>query len=455
MTSSALAAEIREASRNPQHAKDRQAQALAYERWCADHALRAFPLEEQVLLRWLHSHYPDWSWSYAKTYAGRLDRVARERGYPHQDLPRMRRYLQALKRDLGAAKLAKVDGMTAQEFVALARTLMEPAAPLSGDRLRLRGAAATRWITGLPLVLPGRTVQGTSVKALPSDAFRRDASGQVTAIEIDGREVRLDPERAGRLPAFIAQALDATPGRERPFDVREISRRVRQQFERAAHRDCADWHEWNLESIEWALDAFDPGLEWRYRDACALLVGVCLARRFQDIREIRLEDIWFLDDGADIRQPFSKTDQTGRGTRKHLPHAVPGKACSHGMPCAALCPVQALRDYCDYQRIVRQRTKGSIVQSLYAGRHRPMTTKGWNHVLAYAWTRAGLPDDRRISSRSMRVTGATLAKRAGATIEQVQALTDHRDPRSVQVYLRKHDSEGTHIVLLDEGTGDS
>jgi len=49
----------------------------------------------------------------------------------------------------------------------------------------------------------------------------------------------------------------------------------------------------------------------------------------------------------------------------------------------------------------------------------------------------------------MRVSGATLAKQAGATLEEIQRLTDHTDPRSVLIYVRGYDAQGLHIVLSD------
>lgn len=449
MTANPLASEIRAASTKDEYDRDRRVAAGRYSAWCDENDFPDFPLDEQVLLRWLYVHRQDWAWSHAKGQVTALNRYSKECGHPAQALPRVRRYLAALKRDAGVQKEDKVDAMTAEEFIALALTLQTPVKPLALPRVRLRGAAAVAWLTGLPLKASASS-KAPSVDSLTRDAFLRDANGALEGIAMGSRNITVAPDRAGRLLTFIEEALDATPDGQRPFNIRNSPKRIREQFERATRGDSENWRDWELERMEWALDAFDPDLESRYRDASALLVGVCLARRFQDLRELRLQDVRFEDDGVVITQPFSKTDTTGRGVRKFLTHAVPGAQCAHGAPCAPLCPVQALRDYCAYQRIVRRRTTGSIVETLYAGKRRPMTRAAWNYVLGKAWKRAGLPEGRRISSRSMRVTGASLAKKAGATIEQIQALTDHRDPRAVSIYLRNYDPEGMHIVLLDD-----
>lgn len=63
---------------------------------------------------------------------------------------------------------------------------------------------------------------------------------------------------------------------------------------------------------------------------------------------------------------------------------------------------------------------------------------------------AGLPDNKRIASRSMRATGATLAHHGGASIEDICSLTDHHSPEIAATYIRSRDPKNQHITLTEQ-----
>lgn len=455
MTTNPLAAEITATAK--QTYSERHAARLVerYETWCSEHGYVAFPADEQMILRWLHTHYPKWSWGYAKTIPQYIRRENTRLGHPPLNTEQISRYLHSLRRDLGSSKVARTPAMTLSDLSELVKALRAPERPLFAQQMRVRGAIALAWLTGIPVHPLDSTThnhpktRNETILGVHRDAFTRNPeTGALTGVTINGQHYELDHARAGNLLRYVDEALTAHRRKPHPFNLQLYPSAMRQYFTRATRNANPQWRDWDLEKIEWVLAAFDRDLINRYRNVALLLTGVTLARRFQDLRELRLHHFTIHPDGVTILQPRSKTDQAGRGVRKHIRHANPDRSCTHEKPCGDLCPVAAIRDYLTYLRLVTE-VKGThpFAASLYAGKRAPMTCEAWNYILTRAWNRAGLPSERIISSRSMRVTGATLAKHAGASIEQIQAITDHRDSRSIAIYVRKYDPTGSHISL--------
>lgn len=114
--------------------------------------------------------------------------------------------------------------------------------------------------------------------------------------------------------------------------------------------------------------------------------------------------------------------------------------------------MRALTDYLAYETKVAHRTSGPLFASRQNGRTTALTDAAWRRTLKETWKAAGLSDDTRISTRSMRVTGATLAHLGGANIADICSLTDHRSPEMAGVYVRRRNPRGHHITL-DESAG--
>lgn len=455
-TTNPLAAEINAETKQTGAARDQAKLVKRYETWCAEHGFEAFPADEQMILRWLHTHYPSWSWGYAKNIPQYIRRENARRGHPPLKTKQISRYLQSLRRDLGSSKVAQTPAMTLTDLHEVVKALRIPRKPLSVTHTRVRGAVALAWLTGKPVhpqdstthINPGTETE--SIVSLHRDAFTRDSEGSLTGVTINGQHYEFDRARGGNLLQYVDEALTAHRRKPYPFKVQQFPLAMHTYLTRATRDDDPQWRDWDLEKIEWVLAAFDADLINRYRNVAILLTGVTLARRFQDLRELRLHHFTIHPDGVTCLQPRSKTDQAGRGVRKHIRHANPDRSCTHEKPCADLCPVAAIRDYFTFLRLVTE-VKGThpFTASLYARKRAAMTCQAWNYTLSRAWNRAGLPSERKVSSRSMRVTGATLAKHAGASIEQIQGITDHRDSRSIAIYVRKYDPTGSHITLSE------
>lgn len=449
MTKSPFTREPRAASLERQQIRDRERIAERYAEWCAQHGLQAYPATDRMIVRWIHSHYPTWSWGYSKNCSRAIKEANRKLGHPARSGDLIPRYLQSLRRDLGTRKAPRTPAITAEDIVAVTRVLQQAPAPLTVDHWRIRGAVALAWITGIPLVSQ-RQSEKDVVNRLPREAFVRDPNnGHVVAVGLSTRTITIDPQRAEGLSDVLAEVLDSIPEGAPPFATDRLRPQAHYLLTIHSGEQDPDWRNWSATRLENVIAAFHSDLPDRYRNTAAFLTGVALARRFQDLREMRIEDFRLTPDGVTVLQPFTKTDPQGQGTRKHIPHARSDRPCTPQTPCAPLCPVAAITAYLSHLRIARNVSKGPFVGAPYGKQIRPMTSKAWNHVLKGAWEKAGLPAERRPSSRSMRVSGVTLAKQAGASLEEIQRLTDHTDPQSVLIYVRGYDSEGLHIVLSD------
>jgi len=449
MTKSPFTREPRAASLEREHARDCARIAERYAEWCAQHGLTAYPATDRMIVRWIHSHYPAWSWGHAKSCVHAIKEANRKQRHPAPSGDLIPRYLQSLRRDLGTRKAPRTPAMTAEDIATMTQILQQAPAPLTDHQWRIRGAVALAWITGIPLVGQSKS-EKDAVSRLPREAFVRDPdNGHVVAVRLSTRTITIDPERAGGLSDVLTQALDSIPEGAPPFAIYNLRRKAQDLLTNHSGEQNPDWRNWSATRLTYVISASHSDLSDRYRNTAAFLTGVALARRFQDLREMRIEDFRLTPDGVTVLQPFAKTDPQGQGARKHIPHARSDRDCEPETPCAPLCPVAAITAYLTHLRIARHITTGPFVGALRNGQIRPMTRKGWNHVLKGAWEKAGLPADRRPSSRSMRVSGVTLAKQAGASLEDIQRLTDHTDPRSVLIYVRGYDAQGLHIVLSD------
>lgn len=63
-----------------------------------------------------------------------------------------------------------------------------------------------------------------------------------------------------------------------------------------------------------------------------------------------------------------------------------------------------------------------------------LTTRSLSRIVKHAFRRVGL-DDRRLTAHSCRHTAITLAVKGGASLEQVQAMARHSDPKITLVYF--------------------
>ncbi len=163
------------------------------------------------------------------------------------------------------------------------------------------------------------------------------------------------------------------------------------------------------------------------RDRCLLTLGWAGAFRRAELAAVRLDHLTFSDKGLAVLVPRSKTDQGGQGRYKGLNF---GKV-------AATCPVRATQAWIAGAML----TEGPLLRSIDRHGHIGDGINGAavaEIVRQYAED-AGL-DARAFGAHSLRSGFITSARKKGATLEQVMAISHHRSASTVLGYSQVDDS---------------
>ena len=164
--------------------------------------------------------------------------------------------------------------------------------------------------------------------------------------------------------------------------------------------------------IEALVGQIDRSTLQGLRDAAAILVGYVGAFRPSEVVALRLEDVRFTPDGAEILLRKSKIDQEAKGYWKGIPFGED----------EMLCPVLALRAWIDSAH-------------LPAGRLFPMSARALSRLIKRHAQEAGL-DPALYSGHSLRAGYATEALRQGVDSIVVAKQTGHRNVNSLRDYYQ-------------------
>lgn len=166
------------------------------------------------------------------------------------------------------------------------------------------------------------------------------------------------------------------------------------------------------------------------RDRALLLLGFAGAFRRSELVAIKVEDLTFNDQGVDVFLSRSKTDQEGKGASVAI---LNGKA---------LLPVQRLREWLDATGI----TEGPVFRQMSRGGHvraDALTSQSVALIVKRYAAAAGL-DEEKLSGHSLRAGFITSAADNRASISRIMEVSRHRDPRSVETYVRRADRFKDH-----------
>lgn len=209
-----------------------------------------------------------------------------------------------------------------------------------------------------------------------------------------------------------------------------------------------------------------PGGVAGTRDVALLVVGFAGAFRRSELSVLTVGDVTpHEEDGLHVRVVSSKTDQEGHGAIKGLPYGANSVTCP---PCAfrrwyqvmaaatkgrpevmkALrgqnLAVHVCRD--DFTPALPRRvalfpglSKGGFVKAAGAdpSLFDAMSGSAIAHVIKRRARDAGIPADE-LSGHSLRAGFVTQAIRAGASHHQIMRQTFHKDPATVEVYVREN-----------------
>lgn len=166
------------------------------------------------------------------------------------------------------------------------------------------------------------------------------------------------------------------------------------------------------------------------RDRALILLGFAGAFRRSELVAIKVEELTFNEQGVDVFLSRSKTDQEGKGASVAI---LNGKA---------LLPVQRLRQWLDAAGI----TEGPVFRQMSRGGHvRPdaLTPQSVALIVKRYAAAAGL-DVTKLSGHSLRAGFITSAADNRASISRIMEVSRHRDPRSVETYVRRADRFKDH-----------
>jgi len=166
------------------------------------------------------------------------------------------------------------------------------------------------------------------------------------------------------------------------------------------------------------------------RDRALLLLGFAGAFRRSELVSITVEDLTFSDEGVDVFLPKSKTDQEAKGQSVAV---LNGKA---------LKPAQRLQEWLSAAGIV----SGPLFRRINRGDHltdEPLSAQSVALIVKKYADAAGL-DVERLSGHSLRAGFVTSAAENRASISRIMEVTRHRDPRTVETYVRRADRFKDH-----------
>lgn len=430
---------------------------------------RGVPGCRKIALLFLHAHHGNYAWSSARGYVMAIAKEHERRGRPDFRGKATGAYLTALKREFGTRKGRATDALNRTQVVASSERA-DSLHPPRAEAVRLRGVVAAAEALGVGPPVSGRDAPD-AIRNLPREAFdvRPDAIWITAGSERRALDAKRQPIFYEALTAALRAAGDAArPLAPRPEEVTprknarpdatiaDDSVRLRKAWGRAHHPDTqkssvtltvgqvsSEIAHSSAEDRLWWLAMIDTNLAIRRRDVAYVLVGVVAARRHAEMERLVMGDVeatatgFRLDFGEDKGSSIA-VSRGGRATRvirsvDHLTDDPRG--------CPPVCPACRLSDHLE----VRNRAgAGPEAPVFLSARGTALGIQGATDVVRRVWELvadldAGEDDaERVIGTRTLRVTGATLARESGMSyLEIAVEVTGHRTPNAARIYVRR------------------
>jgi site-specific recombinase XerD len=185
-----------------------------------------------------------------------------------------------------------------------------------------------------------------------------------------------------------------------------------------------------VDVIHSLIARIDPDTLQGKRDRALLLIGFAGAFRRSELVSIAIEDLTFGDQGVDVFLRRSKTDQEGKGQAVAV---LNGKA---------LRPADRLREWLDAAEIA----EGPIFRRINRGDHvtnDALSAQSVALIVKRYAEAAGLSVET-LSGHSLRAGFITSAAENRASISRIMEVSRHRDPRTVETYVRRADRFKDH-----------
>lgn len=412
-----------------------------FDDFCARQGVEPLPCDEAVLLRYLRAHAA-WSWAHARAVVGTVRRQHHQSGWPDPAGQAVRSYVTGVGLERGRVAQPLVDALRVSDLSRIVQCLHSPAPDVERAVAMLAAALVCAFMCGIRVPTtgldPAAILSQVRIGFREGDVVLRPRGSAPVVIGSAGTDAWMW-ETLHRARAWIPAADGSWP---EPSDfARGVNLPL--AFRRAGLGPAPailDPAQVSVADLAWACQNLDPQLARRNRDRAYLVLGVLLALRHADLVDgLTMEGC--IEEAAGYRLRFGWL-KTGIAPERALPHVeLPGA------PPHPLCPACALGAHLRSARAAG-RTEGAVFATRYGGIWRPMTRQNGRLIVAGAWAAAGLPSDRRIATRSMRVGGATSAREAGWSILDIaERLTLHRCYDVAAGYVRAQAPDDFELTL--------
>jgi len=172
-----------------------------------------------------------------------------------------------------------------------------------------------------------------------------------------------------------------------------------------------------INDLKLIIKALDEKKKEKLRNRALILVGFAGGFRRSELVNLENDDIEFVDEGVKILIKRSKTDQSGEGITKAIPH----------FDNQEFCPVIALKEYIKS----KSKSKNSNNKKIFE-----ISDKSVALIIKRYAKIAGL-DPSRYAGHSLRSGFATTAAEFGAEERNIMAMTGHKTTQMVRRYIHE------------------
>lgn len=463
--------------------KDRQGWS-AYEDWCQANGQPVYPAGarsdegERMLLRFLFSNVSTRGWR-----KDRYVEVSRSiasafltAGHPDPRGDAWRQLREAVNRARPGTAKPPIDAFSEEEVLAAVTAVAVAGTPDTTEAQ----TAATLALADVMGWEPNPTLQALRALSMPRESFQLREDGIVLKAA-DGHRVLVDretqPHHYRVLATVLEQAGDAAyPVREvAPHPGRPAQGRARLRVQlqlalgradhgvkrtksggRASNSATASvpafeawWQQADALDRAWLIaNAEDRKLAQSRQDLAYFYAGLANASRHAELSRLTVGG-WSRTPEGYTAQLASNRHKGGMLALSRGSRAEPMTICVPHLDggCAPHCPACRLEDHLEVRRR-RHRAQDDDPLFVWPGRHyapgaaEPLSSVAASHLMNRLWAqvdahldRDGAGRPRRIGTRTIRVTAATIARLRGMSLPDVADLLHHRQASTTMRYI--------------------
>ena len=442
--------------------------------WCTENNQPELPTHdaEQQLLRFLHSNYLTRAWSWSHTFKAALivAQFLESNGLPDPRTTRTRDYLHALQRKHGTRSTAPVDALSVEEIRAAVQQLSCHRAPGSETKRR-QAILATADILEKARVVPLNPMtegdcallQSLHVSAfdIREDHIRITYDGNTALVRRESYPLHYEVISAvvaggAPLPLAKANGLVST-------DVQRLRQSVGRTFLElrtlSGNRVSIDtakrvWGEASVELRETLISNVDAWWVERVRNLAYFLVGLNGLHRHVELARLTVAHVQPIDTGFTYTLSDHKSaNQANARGAEGRPLIVTVEHLAADDACPATCPACALQALMDlHGRLQTPQEYPLFGSTLFPGYPASLAACLVLLKTVVGQARSGQESDsagvKRIGTRTMRTTGATLLRQAGASYADIQQAGSWANIDMAAVYVRRYDAWSNHDLVL-------